>query len=78
MMICQCSEALNILEILTLRLELHLISRHAHLFMSRAPPNILGILQPIVLKFGVSLPVPKPSSHTKFEPNRLGSFGEMD
>ena len=46
--------------------------------MSRAPPNILGILQPIGLKFGVSLPVPKPSSHTKFEPNWLGSFGEMD
>ena len=58
--------------------DIHLISRHAHLFMSRAPPNILGILQPIGLKFGVSLPVPKPSSRTKFEPNWLGSFGEMD
>ena len=58
--------------------KVHLISRQAHFFMSRAPPNILGILQPIRLNFGMSLPVPKPSSHTKFEPNRLGSFGEMD
>ena len=50
-------------------------------FTSRAPSNILGILQPIGLKFGVSLPVPKhrnARSHTKFDPNRLGSFREMD